>query len=175
MFARFALNQVAMASHPKRPSAVEDRPPWRLLNNPRLSPLNHGDNNAIPLSCRRLDRSPQARIFHFDASDVDKLEIGPENPVRHLHHKANSKGSGRAPEDQKFLEKVANSISDAGAILIVGPANEKDELVKQIKHSHPQMTIRIAGVGSADHPSDQELVAYARRYLESADLMRSQI
>jgi hypothetical protein len=35
--------------------------------------------------------------------------------------------------------------------------------------------IKIEGVDSADHPSDRELVAYARRYLKSADLMRSQI
>jgi stalled ribosome rescue protein Dom34 len=117
----------------------------------------------------------QARIFHFDATDVDKLVIGPENPVRHLHHKADSNRGGHAAEDQKFLEEVAKSISDAGAILIVGPANEKNELVKHIKHSHPQITVRIEGVESADHPSDQELVAYARRYLKSADLMRPQI
>jgi hypothetical protein len=106
---------------------------------------------------------------------VDKLVVGPENPVRHLHHKANVIGSGHAPEDQNFLEVVARSVADAGAILVVGPAGEKTELVKHIKHSHPDMMIKIEGVESADHPSDRELVAYARRYLKSADLMRSQI
>ena len=68
--------------------------------------------------------------------------------------------------------KSPRSVADAGAILIVGPAGEKNELVKHIKHSHPEMMIKIEGVESADHPSDQELVAYARRYLKSADLMR---
>jgi hypothetical protein len=117
----------------------------------------------------------QARIFHFNVTDADKLVVGPENPVRHLHHKANSIGSGHAPEDQNFLEEVAKAVADAGAILIVGPAGEKNELVKHIRDSHPEMMIKIEGVESADHPSDQELVAYARRYLKSADLMRPQI
>jgi hypothetical protein len=117
----------------------------------------------------------QARIFHFNTTDVDKLVVGPENPVRHLHHKANVIGSGHAPEDQNFLEEVARSVADAGTILVVGPASEKNELVKHIKHSHPEMMIKIEGVESADHPSDQELVAYARRFLKSADLMRPQI
>jgi stalled ribosome rescue protein Dom34 len=117
----------------------------------------------------------QARILHFSMTDVDKLVVGPENPVRHLHHKANTIGSGHAPENQKFLEEVVRSVADAGAILVVGPAGEKNELVKHIKHSHPEMIIKIEGVESADHPSDQELVAYARRYLKSADVMRPQI
>ena len=47
----------------------------------------------------------QARVLRFSASDVDKLVVTPEDPVRHLHHKANSVGSGHAPEDQKSLEE----------------------------------------------------------------------
>ena len=117
----------------------------------------------------------QARVLRFNASDVDKLVVNPEDPVRHLHHKANSVGSGHAPEDQKFLEEVAKAVADAGSILIVGPSNEKNELVKHIKHRHPQMMIKIEGVESADHPTNDELLAYARAYLKSADLMRSQI
>lgn len=116
----------------------------------------------------------QARVFHFDASDADKLVVSPANPVRNLHHKANSVGSGHAAEDRRFLEEVTKSIADAGAVLIVGPSNEKNELVKHIKRTHPAMMIKIEGVESADHPTDGELLAYARKYLKSADRMRPQ-
>jgi stalled ribosome rescue protein Dom34 len=114
----------------------------------------------------------QARVFHFNATDADKLLVDPENPVRHLHHKANSMGSGNAAEDQSYLEEVAKAVTDAGAILIVGPAGEKNELMKHIQKRHPDMVVKIEGVESADHPTDGELLAYARRYLKSADLMR---
>ncbi len=116
----------------------------------------------------------QARIFHFNASDADKLVVDPDNPVRHLHHKANSIDSGHAAEDQNFLEAVAKSVADAGAILIVGPSSEKNELVKHIKDRHPEMVIKIEGVEPVDHLTDGELLAYARRYLKTADLMRPQ-
>jgi hypothetical protein len=114
----------------------------------------------------------RARVFHFNESAADRIVVNPNNPVRNLQHKANSIGSGHVPEDQNFLEDVAKSVADAGAILVLGPSNEKNELVKHIKRFHPEMTIKIEGVEPADHPTDRELVAYARQYLKSADLMR---
>ena len=116
----------------------------------------------------------QARIFHFNASDADKLVVDPDNPVRHLHHKANSLGSGHAAEDHNFLEAAAKAVADAGAILIVGPSSEKNELMKHIKDRHPELAIKIEGVEPVDHLTDGELLAYARRYLKTADLMRPQ-
>jgi stalled ribosome rescue protein Dom34 len=117
----------------------------------------------------------QARVFHFNAGEADKLVMHPDNPVRHLHHKAGSIGSGHAAEDQRFLEEVAKSIADAGAIVIVGPSGEKDELAKHIGQRHPEMTVKIEGVETVDHPTDDELLAYARRYVKSADFKRPQI
>jgi hypothetical protein len=54
----------------------------------------------------------------------------------------------------------------------MGPSDEKAELVKHIEKSHPQIRGRIEGVEAADHPSDGEIVAHARRVLKSADRMR---
>ena len=113
----------------------------------------------------------QARVFHFNAEEADKIVIHPEHPVRDYHRK--QKGTGQHdPEDQVFLEEVTKAISDAGAILIVGPSTEKHELMKHIERKHPAMKVKVEGVESADHPTDGELVAHARRYLKAADRMR---
>jgi hypothetical protein len=115
----------------------------------------------------------QARIFHFNAEDADKIVIHPDRPVRDYHRK--QKGSGHHDlEDQAYLEEVTKAIEDAGAVLIVGPANEKHELVKHIERVHPGMKVKVEGVESADHPTDGELVAHAKRFLKSADRMRPQ-
>ena len=116
----------------------------------------------------------EARVFHFDPSDVDRLVIRHDDPTRHIHHKANSIGSGHAAEDQDFLDAVAKSIADAGAVLITGPANEKTELVKHIQKHEPNLMKIIVGVETVDHPSDGELVDHARRYFKAEDLMISQ-
>ncbi len=115
----------------------------------------------------------QARIFHFNVEEADKTVIRPDHTVRDIHHGAKRTGH-RVAEDQAFFEKVAQAIADAGAILIVGPANEKTELAKFIAERHPAIRTHIEGVESSDNPTDGELLAYARRYVKAADRLRPQ-
>jgi hypothetical protein len=93
------------------------------------------------------------------------------NPTRHIHHKANSIGSGHATEEQKFVHRIVESIQGAGAVLITGPANARTELVKHIHHHDPALLEIIAGVETVDHPSDGTLVAHARSYFKASVLM----
>ena len=116
----------------------------------------------------------EARVFHFNPTDVERLVLHPDHPTRHIHHKANAIGSGHAAEDEDFLHAVAQAITDAGAVLITGPANAKNELVKHIHHHDPKLMNVIAGVETVDHPSDAELVAHARHYLKVTDRMQPQ-
>jgi stalled ribosome rescue protein Dom34 len=116
----------------------------------------------------------EARIFHFSPADVARLVVHPDNPTKHLHHKANSIGSGNAAEDHAFLHAVAQSFADAGAVLITGPGSAKTELLKHIHHHDPQLMKIIDGVETVDHPSDGELVAHARRYFSAEDRMLPQ-
>jgi stalled ribosome rescue protein Dom34 len=116
----------------------------------------------------------EARVFHFSPTDVETLVLHPDHPTRHIHHKANSIGSGHAAEDKNFLHAVAQSVADAGEILVTGPANEKTELVKHIEQHDPQLKKKIVGVESVDHPSDAELVAHAKKYFKMADRMTPQ-
>jgi len=88
----------------------------------------------------------EARVFHFNPTDVERLILHPDHPTRHIHHKANSIGSGHASEDHDYLHAAAESIADAGAVLITGPANAKTELVKHIHHHDPQLMNVIVGV-----------------------------
>ncbi len=116
----------------------------------------------------------EARVFHFNPTDVDRLVLHPDHPTRHIHHKANSIGSGHAAEDHDYLHAVVESIADAGAILITGPANAKTELVKHIHQHDPKVMNVIAAAETVDHPSAAQLVGYARTYFKVADRMSSQ-
>lgn len=106
----------------------------------------------------------EARVFHFNATDVETLVIHPHKPAHHLHHKHGSIGSGHAKEDKEYFHKVAQAISDATAILVTGPANAKTELVKYIETHMPAVAKAIAGVVALDHPTSGEIVAHARKY-----------
>ena len=108
----------------------------------------------------------EAKVFHFNVADVERLVIHPHNPTRHIHHKANTIGSGHASQDHDYLQHVGEAVAGAGAILITGPANAKTELVKHIERHMPALKSKIAGVETLDHPTDGELVAHARRYFK---------
>jgi stalled ribosome rescue protein Dom34 len=111
----------------------------------------------------------EARVFHFSATDVETLVLQPDNPTRHIHHKANSIGSGHASTSPDYLRAIAESISDAGSVLITGPGNAKTELVEFIRLHDSKLAKVIAGVETVDHPTDAQLVACARKYLKAAD------
>ncbi len=36
----------------------------------------------------------EARVFHFSSNDVERLVLHSDHPTKHIHHKANSMGSG---------------------------------------------------------------------------------
>jgi hypothetical protein len=116
----------------------------------------------------------EARVFHFSPGDAERLVLHPDHPTGHIHHKANAIGSGHASEDHAYLEAVACSVADAGEILITGPANAKTELVKHIHRHHPQLMNAIVGVETVDHPTDAQLVTYARKYVKATDRMLPQ-
>jgi stalled ribosome rescue protein Dom34 len=108
----------------------------------------------------------EARIFHFSASEADVVVVHPQHATRHIHHKANSIGSGHAAEDHDFLQSVADAVTDAGAILVTGPANAKTELINHIERHAPALKARIRGVEALDHPTDGEILALARKFFK---------
>lgn len=115
----------------------------------------------------------QARVFHFNVEEATGAVIR-DHIARDLHSREPRTGH-RIEENKPFFEDVAKAIADAGAILIVGPAQEKDFFAKFLSQKHPAIRAHVEGVEKADHPTDGELLDLARRYVRAADHMRPQI
>jgi stalled ribosome rescue protein Dom34 len=114
----------------------------------------------------------QAKVFHIGLSGDDEVTLHPHLQTRHIHHKANSIGSGHVGFDKEFFAQVMNAISDAGDILIIGPGNARTELAKYLREQHSKIGERIVAVEAADHPSDREIVAYAKQHFKIGTLRR---
>ena len=85
----------------------------------------------------------RARILHFNVEEADRTLIR-DHVVRDIH--AHEKRTGhRIEENKPFFEDVAKTIADAGAILIVGPAQEKDFFAKFLGEKHPAIRAHIEG------------------------------
>jgi stalled ribosome rescue protein Dom34 len=111
----------------------------------------------------------EAHVIKFGVGGVDRQVLRSAAKVAHLHHKANSIGSGRAPKDAEFFERVTSTLQGLTAILVTGPANAKDELVDHIRTKHPLLARAIEGVKTVDHPTEGELLTIARAFLKGAD------
>jgi stalled ribosome rescue protein Dom34 len=114
----------------------------------------------------------EGRILHVHPDSFEQAKIW--SPTHHVHR--HPRGSGAAtehPDDaQRFFHDVVQALADAEEILIVGPSTAKLELVKYV-HKHQQALVaKIVGVETVDHPSDGQLVAYARKYFLATDRMR---
>jgi stalled ribosome rescue protein Dom34 len=121
-----------------------------------------------------LDHS-EAHVMHISPDDVEKSIVHPAKPHSHLHSKSGNVGSGRPAEDKNYYHAIVEALQGAQEILVVGPAQAKLQLIKHI-HSHDHgMAAKIVGVETIDHPSDAQLVAYARKYFVAKDQMLSPV
>ena len=113
----------------------------------------------------------EAHVMHISSDDVEKSLVQPANPPRHLQRKRGSVSGSRQPEDQHYYHDVVEALKGAAEILVVGPGHAKLELIKHI-HAHDHgMVDKVVGVETVDHPSDGQLVAYARNYFIAKDRM----
>lgn len=113
----------------------------------------------------------EAHVMHISPDDVEKSLIHPSGQHHKLHSRISTLGSGRSPEDQDYYHRVAQALAGASEILIVGPAQAKLQLVKHIHSHEPALVRKVVGVETVDHPSDGQLVAYARKYFLAKDQM----
>jgi len=116
----------------------------------------------------------QARIIHFSADASDEKIVRPHDPARQIHHKANSIGSGHATDDRDFFARTAEAFEGAQAVLIAGPAQTKVAFLRYLIERLPAVSKSVAGLETLDHPTDGELLDFARRYFQARDLMTPQ-
>jgi stalled ribosome rescue protein Dom34 len=112
-----------------------------------------------------IDHS-EAKIFYVDSAAADKVIVPSHATGHHLHHKANTTGSGHHGVDKEFFKRVIAALTNAADILVVGPANAKSELKNYMVEFEPKLASHIVGVESLDHPSDRQLVALARKFFK---------
>lgn len=114
----------------------------------------------------------EAHVMHISPEDVEKSVVHPTKPHKKLHSKSGTVGAGKAAEDHAYYHAIVEALQGAQEVLVLGPAQAKLQLIKHI-HSHDHaMTDKIVGVEKTDHPTDGQLVAYARKYFVAKDKMQ---
>ena len=116
----------------------------------------------------------EAHVIQFNPDAAEASVVHPQSKHERLHHKHGVVGAGKAPENHAYYQSVADAIHDAGEILIVGPSSAKLELFKHLQLHAPATAARVVSVETVDHPSDGELLKFARHHFSADDRMRAQ-
>lgn len=114
-----------------------------------------------------LDQA-EAHVIHFtrDAAESEVIKTTSQ------HQKAGVVGNNRAEQDTSHMCEIADTLAAAKEILIVGPGLEKMNFIKHLHKHHHDIADKVVAVETIDHPSDGQLLAYARKYFVKVDIMR---
>ena len=105
----------------------------------------------------------EARIFRIQPDTSTEVTVHAPHFV-HRHPGGSDRAKDHPDDARRFYQEVAGSLNDAEGIVIVGPASAKLDFLKYVhKHDH-LLEPKIIGIETMDHPTDAQLVAYAKQY-----------
>ncbi len=114
----------------------------------------------------------EAHVIQFNADMHENSTITTKSKHGHIHQKAGVLAGHHQVSSQAYLHEVVKAVAGANEILIVGPGVAKLELIKHINHHDAKISNKVVGVETVDHPTDGQLLAYAKKYFLRVDNLR---
>lgn len=111
----------------------------------------------------------QAKLF-----ELHEGKVVPKGIHKHEHHHHTAAESGKGHHDQeKFFHELAKTLTPYREILLIGPGQGKEHFKHHLeKHHHANVAKAIVGVETVDHPTDNEILAFAHKRFKAIDQMR---
>ncbi len=106
--------------------------------------------------------STNAKIFHIIGDDVVTMRAFRHDRDHHTHNKMDAKQK----DNPRFFGEVADHLKTVDdRVLLLGPGKSKNHFVSYLEdHHNKDVAQRIVGTEAMDHPTDNQIVAYARKY-----------
>ena len=114
----------------------------------------------------------EAHVIQFNGDTHENSTITTKSKHRHIHQKAGVLTGHHQVSSQAYLHEVVEAVAGANEILIVGPGVAKLELIKHINHHDAKISNKVVAVETVDHPTDGQLLAYAKKYFLRVDNLR---
>ncbi len=114
----------------------------------------------------------EARIFHVETAGFDEKTL--HAPTHHVHkHPKGGTAEHAHPDDARhFFAAVAHELETAERVLVVGPSTAKLQFIRYAAKHNPGLDPKIIAVETVDHPTDRQIVAYAKKYFADDDRMQ---
>jgi hypothetical protein len=110
----------------------------------------------------------KATVWQFSPSEQQSAVVHAQQHQR-LHSRKSTHGGHQASSDRQFFEDVALALAGAHEILRIGPAHTKQEFAGYLRDQQVPLGHAVVAVENADHPTDAQVLAYARRHFTAID------
>lgn len=109
----------------------------------------------------------EARVFHIGGEEAGEGKVmTPQHHVHHKHPKGQEGVKAHVEDDKKFFHAIGEALTGRDEVLVVGPSTAKLELIRWV-HAHDRaLEAKIVGVETVDHPTDGQMMAYAKKYFD---------
>jgi len=105
-----------------------------------------------------------ARILQFDAGHVEAAKVKASS-----HHTRQHGSTVRT--EHEFYAHVCDTLAGIEQVLVVGPHTAQADFKHFLGKHRPETARHVMGYETADHPTDNQLVALARQYFVKYDRM----
>ncbi len=103
----------------------------------------------------------KAKLFLISEEKMKRETFKAKRVDHHTHRREN---------DEKdcvvMYEEVISHLNRLNKILILGPGVAKHHFLKRLEERHPQLAKNVVGCEVSDHPTDQQIAAYAAQYFQ---------
>lgn len=135
-----------------------------------LAILQPDHHRLIEARCRDLVRAALtdsnrdlAASWRAVEAELDEKTIASPLHIHRKHPHGNA-GTDHPDDAKKFFHSVVQSLAGSSHILVVGPSTGKLDFMRHL-HAHDHAVEKcVVGIETVDHPTDGQLVAYARTY-----------
>lgn len=105
-----------------------------------------------------------AQVLQFDAEHVQAQKV-----KAHGHH---TKQHGSAVRtEHEFFAEVCDALAGISEVLVAGSHTAQADFKHYLTKHRPALVPQIVGYETVDHPSENQLVAMARKYFLKYDHM----
>jgi hypothetical protein len=106
----------------------------------------------------------KAQVLQFDAEHVEGTKL-----KAHTHHTAQHGSAVRT--EHEFFGEVCGALDGIAEVLVTGARKGIDDFRHYAEKHRAETAKHIVGYEVVDHPTDAQLIAFARKYFLKYDRM----
>jgi len=106
----------------------------------------------------------EAKIFFIEAGTTETV-----HPHKHIEHPHREDAGKHDAVADSYFHAVLHEVRESEEILVVGPSTAKLHFMKHAHKHDPLIADKIIGVETVDHPSDGQVLKYAKQYFYEKD------